>query len=112
MTSLKQYALAAVLGLLALAGLAVPWYSSRTLDTELKAFAEASRKGDVVVHKLAHQAGLFKSTGTIEFQVRDSCEAAAPAAAAARRRRSGPRRPWYAERARALFFSLQQFFLC
>ena len=77
MTSLKQYALAAVLGLLALAGLAVPWYSSRTLDTELKAFAEASRKGDVVVHKLAHQAGLFKSTGTIEFQVRDSCEAAA-----------------------------------
>ena len=76
MTSLKQYALAAVLGLLALAGLALPWYSSRTLDTELAAFAEASRTGDLVVHKLAHQAGLFKSTGTIEFQLRDSCDAA------------------------------------
>ena len=77
MTSLKQWAAAAVLGLLALAGLAVPWYSSRTLDTEIKAFAEASRKGDLVVQKLAHQPGLFKSTGTIEFQLRDSCEAAA-----------------------------------
>ena len=77
MTSLKQWAVAAVLGLLALAGLALPWYSSRTLDTELKAFAEASRKGDLVVHKLTHEAGLFKSSGTIEFQLRDSCEAAA-----------------------------------
>ncbi len=77
MTSLKHYAVAAVLGLLALAGLAVPWYSSRTLDTEIKAFADASRKGDLVVSKLAHQAGLFKSTGTMEFQLRDSCDATA-----------------------------------
>jgi hypothetical protein len=75
MTSLNKILLAAVLALLGVAGLAVPWYSSRTLDTELKSFADGARAGDLVVHKLAHQAGLFKSSGTIEFQLRDSCEA-------------------------------------
>ncbi len=75
MMSLKYVVLAAVLGLLGLGGVALPWYSSRTLDAELKAFAEASRKGDLVVSKLANQPGLYKSTGMIEFQFRDSCEA-------------------------------------
>lgn len=75
MTSLKQYALAAVLGLLALAGLAVPWYSSRTLDSELAAFAQTSTQGDLSVSKLTHQAGLFTSSGSIAFQLRDNCEA-------------------------------------
>ena len=75
MTSLKKYILAAVLGLLALAAFALPWYSSHTLDAELKAFAEGARQGDLVVNKLTHEAGLFKSKGSIEFQLRDSCAA-------------------------------------
>ena len=75
MTSLKNYVLAAVLGLLAVVALAVPWYSSRTLDAELKAYADSARQGDLVVRKLSHQAGLFTSSGNIEFQLRDSCAA-------------------------------------
>lgn len=79
MTSLKKSVLALVLGLLAVVALAVPWYSSHTLDAELKAYADGARQGDLVVRKLAHQAGLFTSSGTIEFQLRDSCAAdAAP----------------------------------
>ncbi len=74
MTSLKHFILAGVLGTLGVAGLVVPWYSSRTLDTELNAFANGARTGDLVVHKFVHQSGLFNSSGTMEFRLRDSCE--------------------------------------
>ena len=74
MTSLKRFILAGVLGTLGLAGLVVPWYSSRTLDTEIKAFADGARTGDLVVHKFEHRSGLFKSSGMMEFRLRDSCE--------------------------------------
>lgn len=74
MTSFKKYLIAAVLGLLTLVAFAVPWYSSRTLDAELKTFAGGLRQGDLVLNKLTHDAGLFKSSGRMEFQLRDSCE--------------------------------------
>lgn len=76
MTSLKKYLLAAVLGVLALVVFAVPWYLSRTLDAELKKFAEGLSQGDLVLSKRTHDAGLFTSSGRMEFQLRDSCEAA------------------------------------
>ena len=73
MNSWKKYTLAAVLALLALVAVALPWYSSRTLAAELKAFEQGSRQGDLVVNKLTHNPGLFTSSGSVEFQLRDSC---------------------------------------
>ena len=59
--------------LLAAGALAVPWYSSRALDAQIKAWAAQPGQGVWQLHKVAHQAGLFASSGSAELQFRPRC---------------------------------------
>lgn len=68
-----KFALALFLGLITLAALAVPWYSSREIDAQIKALAVHPGQGVWQLHKVEHQAGLFSSTGSAELQFRPRC---------------------------------------
>jgi len=68
-----KIAVALLFSLLTLAALAVPWYSSRTLSAQVKAWASQPGQGAWQLHKVAHQGGLFASSGTAELQFRPRC---------------------------------------
>jgi hypothetical protein len=62
-----------LLVLLAAGALVVPWYSSRALDAQIKAWAAQPGQGVWQLHKVAHRAGLFASSGSAELQFRPRC---------------------------------------
>lgn len=68
-----KLAIALLFILLAVGALAVPWYSSRTLDTQIKAWADQPGQGTWQLQKVAHQAGFFASSGSAELQFRQRC---------------------------------------
>ena len=69
--------IALLFALIAVSVLAVPWYSSRALDAQIKAWAAQPGQGVWQLHKVAHRAGLFASSGSAELQFRPRCTSGA-----------------------------------
>ena len=57
----------------ALAGLALPWYSARTLAAELQSLAAAHADGALRIRNLAHDAGWFSSRGAMDVEWLNQC---------------------------------------
>ena len=68
-----KFTLVGVVGVLAIGALAVPWYSARTVAAELKNLTTPLPRSDLVLRKLAHQAGLFSSKGSVEIAWHPHC---------------------------------------
>ena len=68
-----KFAVVGVVSVLAFGALGVPWYSSRTMAAELNSLATQPSKGDVVLRKLAHEAGLLSSKGSVEVALQPKC---------------------------------------
>ena len=69
--------IALLFALIAVSALSVPWYSSRALDAQIKAWAAQPGQGVWQLHKVAHRAGLFASSGSAELQFRPRCTSGA-----------------------------------
>lgn len=77
MKSRFKLAFALLFVLLAAGALAVPWYSSRALEAQVKDWAAQPGQGAWQIHKVAHRAGLFASSGSAELQFRPRCTSGA-----------------------------------
>jgi uncharacterized protein YdgA (DUF945 family) len=73
MSRATKFAALGVVSELAVGALGVPWYSSQTMAAALNTLAAQPSKGDVVLRKLAHEAGLFSSKGSVEVAVQPNC---------------------------------------
>lgn len=74
MKPLVRNGLLAVVGVGALALVALPGYSSRTVDAQLQRIASSpDPNSDMLLRNLQHTAGWFSSRGTVDVVMRDRC---------------------------------------